>query len=175
MYPYLCIVFFIVLDLRLTRLGYSGIPFFVPFCEVVEIRNGVFPYSSPFEEVSFAPFSLFLSCCTSRSLFVKNPFGLEPKSAVLVEFFAVLVENSKRLADFHLSGGDFSGGMADSGRRLETKRKWGGSGVAKHIVCFYVVCGHLSGCFSGRISYFCPVCKAVAERHHRVCRWQTSV
>ena len=25
--PYLCIVFFIVLDLRLTRLGYSGIPF----------------------------------------------------------------------------------------------------------------------------------------------------
>ena len=27
--PYLCIVFFIVLDLRLTRLGYSGIPFFV--------------------------------------------------------------------------------------------------------------------------------------------------
>ena len=25
---YLCIVFFIVLDLRLTRLGYSGIPFF---------------------------------------------------------------------------------------------------------------------------------------------------
>ena len=28
--PYFCIVFFIVLDLRLTRLGYSGIPFFVP-------------------------------------------------------------------------------------------------------------------------------------------------
>ena len=28
--PYLCIVFFIVLDLRLTRLGYSGIPFFLP-------------------------------------------------------------------------------------------------------------------------------------------------
>ena len=27
--PYLCIVFFIVLDLRLTRLGYSGIPFFL--------------------------------------------------------------------------------------------------------------------------------------------------
>ena len=27
--PYLCNVFFIVLDLRLTRLGYSGIPFFV--------------------------------------------------------------------------------------------------------------------------------------------------
>ncbi len=26
---YLCIVFFIVLDLRLTRLGYSGIPFFI--------------------------------------------------------------------------------------------------------------------------------------------------
>lgn len=26
--PYLCNVFFIVLDLRLTRLGYSGIPFF---------------------------------------------------------------------------------------------------------------------------------------------------
>ena len=26
---YLCIVFFIVLDLRLTRLGYSGIPFFM--------------------------------------------------------------------------------------------------------------------------------------------------
>ena len=28
--PYLCNVFFIVLDLRLTRLGYSGIPFFLP-------------------------------------------------------------------------------------------------------------------------------------------------
>ena len=28
--PYFCIVFFIVLDLRLTRLGYSGIPFFMP-------------------------------------------------------------------------------------------------------------------------------------------------
>ena len=27
--PYLCTVFFIVLDLRLTRLGYSGIPFFL--------------------------------------------------------------------------------------------------------------------------------------------------
>ena len=26
--PYLCIVFFIVLDLRLTRLGLSGAPFF---------------------------------------------------------------------------------------------------------------------------------------------------
>ena len=29
--PYLCIVFFIVLDLRLTRLGYGGIPFFMSF------------------------------------------------------------------------------------------------------------------------------------------------
>ena len=28
--PYFCTVFFIVLDLRLTRLGYSGIPFFMP-------------------------------------------------------------------------------------------------------------------------------------------------
>ena len=28
--PYFCIVFFIVLDLRLTRLGYGGIPFFMP-------------------------------------------------------------------------------------------------------------------------------------------------
>ena len=27
---YFCTVFFIVLDLRLTRLGYSGIPFFMP-------------------------------------------------------------------------------------------------------------------------------------------------
>ena len=27
---YLCIVFFIVLDLRLTRLEYSGTPFFMP-------------------------------------------------------------------------------------------------------------------------------------------------
>ena len=27
---YFCIVFFIVLDLRLTRLGYRGIPFFIP-------------------------------------------------------------------------------------------------------------------------------------------------
>ena len=31
--PYLCIVFFIVLDLRLTRLGYSGIPFFLPLLD----------------------------------------------------------------------------------------------------------------------------------------------
>ena len=31
---YLCNVFFIVLDLRLTRLGYSGIPFFCPFAEI---------------------------------------------------------------------------------------------------------------------------------------------
>ena len=30
-YTYICNVFFIVLDLRLTRLGYSGIPFFCPF------------------------------------------------------------------------------------------------------------------------------------------------
>ena len=29
---YLCIVFFIVLDLRLTRLEYSGTPFFVSVC-----------------------------------------------------------------------------------------------------------------------------------------------
>ena len=29
--PYLCIVFFIVLDLRLTRLGLSGAPFFFFF------------------------------------------------------------------------------------------------------------------------------------------------
>ena len=27
--PYFCTVFFIVLDVRLTRLGYSGIPFFI--------------------------------------------------------------------------------------------------------------------------------------------------
>ena len=32
--PYLCIVFFIVLDLRLTRLGYSGIPFFCAYTNV---------------------------------------------------------------------------------------------------------------------------------------------
>ena len=32
--PYLCIVFFIVLDLRLTRLGYSGIPFFCPYAKM---------------------------------------------------------------------------------------------------------------------------------------------
>ena len=32
--PYLCIVFFIVLDLRLTRLGYSGIPFFCAYTDV---------------------------------------------------------------------------------------------------------------------------------------------
>ena len=30
---YLCNVFFIVLDLRLTRLGYSGIPFFMPISQ----------------------------------------------------------------------------------------------------------------------------------------------
>ena len=37
--PYLCIVFFIVLDLRLTRLGYSGIPFFLPY--TLEWSNAV--------------------------------------------------------------------------------------------------------------------------------------
>ena len=31
--PYLCNVFFIVLDLRLTRLGYSGIPFFLSYSQ----------------------------------------------------------------------------------------------------------------------------------------------
>ena len=30
---YLCNVFFIVLDLRLTRLGLGGAPFFLPFIE----------------------------------------------------------------------------------------------------------------------------------------------
>ena len=32
-YTYICNVFFIVLDLRLTRSGYRGIPFFLPFCQ----------------------------------------------------------------------------------------------------------------------------------------------
>lgn len=31
---YLCVVFFIVLDLGLTRLGYRGIPFFMPFRKI---------------------------------------------------------------------------------------------------------------------------------------------
>ena len=30
-YSYLCNVFFIVLDLRLTKVEYSGTPFFMPF------------------------------------------------------------------------------------------------------------------------------------------------
>ena len=37
--PYLCIVFFIVLDLRLTRLGYSGIPFFCPYAKMPPLRE----------------------------------------------------------------------------------------------------------------------------------------
>ena len=37
--PYLCIVFFIVLDLRLTRLGYSGIPFFLSLCQDAPLRE----------------------------------------------------------------------------------------------------------------------------------------
>ena len=39
---YLCIVFFIVLELRLTRLGYSGIPFFLPY--TLEWSNAVNVY-----------------------------------------------------------------------------------------------------------------------------------
>ena len=40
---YLCIVFFIVLDLRLIkRLGFSGIPFFMPVC-LVTLKHG-FPH-----------------------------------------------------------------------------------------------------------------------------------
>ena len=38
--PYLCIVFFIVLDLRLTRLGYSGIPFFLSLCQDAPLCEG---------------------------------------------------------------------------------------------------------------------------------------
>ena len=37
--PYLCIVFFIVLDLRLTRLGYSGIPFFLSLRQDALLRE----------------------------------------------------------------------------------------------------------------------------------------
>ena len=37
--PYLCIVFFIVLDLRLTRLGYSGIPFFLSLRQDAPLRE----------------------------------------------------------------------------------------------------------------------------------------
>ena len=41
---YLCNVFFIVLDLRLTRLGYSGIPFFLSlYARVFKIHN-IFMY-----------------------------------------------------------------------------------------------------------------------------------
>ena len=39
---YLCNVFFIVLDLRLTRLGYSGIPFFLLY--TLEWSNAVNVY-----------------------------------------------------------------------------------------------------------------------------------
>ena len=46
--PYLCIVFFIVLDLRLTRLGYSGIPFFLPLLEGLSVA------------------ALFVGCGTNR-------------------------------------------------------------------------------------------------------------
>ena len=35
---YLCIVFFIVLDLRLTRLEYSGTPFFVLIYKILKIK-----------------------------------------------------------------------------------------------------------------------------------------
>ena len=56
--PYLCIVFFIVLDLRLTRLGYSGIPFFfaltrleflefLGFLEFLEILESLAPLEMP--------------------------------------------------------------------------------------------------------------------------------
>ena len=39
---YLCNVFFIVLDLRLTRLGYSGIPFFFALFGGEETLEGTF-------------------------------------------------------------------------------------------------------------------------------------
>ncbi|MBQ5834628.1 MAG: hypothetical protein IIW37_01070 [Bacteroidaceae bacterium] len=39
---------------------------------------------------------------------LKIPMGFSRKSAVLAEFFAVLVENSKRLADFCLFGRQIS-------------------------------------------------------------------
>ena len=44
--PYLCNVFFIVLDLRLTRLGYSGIPFFCPFRRKTMRHSFFLPLSS---------------------------------------------------------------------------------------------------------------------------------
>ena len=53
--PYLCIVFFIVLDLRLTRLGYSGIPFFLPLPEgllVAALIDLIFIDSLPFENIT---------------------------------------------------------------------------------------------------------------------------
>ena len=42
---YLCNVFFIVLDLRLTRLGYSGIPFFFPFRRKTMRHSFFLPFS----------------------------------------------------------------------------------------------------------------------------------
>ena len=44
---YLCNVFFIVLDLRLTRLGLSGAPFFMPNCKWVTRCQLTIYYASP--------------------------------------------------------------------------------------------------------------------------------
>ena len=37
--PYLCNVFFIVLDLRLTKVEYSGTPFFLPNLNISSIKQ----------------------------------------------------------------------------------------------------------------------------------------
>ena len=66
---YLCNVFFIVLDLRLTRLGYSGIPFFVPYWLLQRVifgilqrfnRNNPRGYLYNLVWSSFPPFLVFL-------------------------------------------------------------------------------------------------------------------
>ena len=79
---YLCIVFFIVLDLRLTRLGYSGIPFFLPLC-FVAMRRGV---------------------CRSLILFFASPYWMcstgKPEGANVQSIFLfVRAERSTRRAE----------------------------------------------------------------------------
>ena len=60
--PYLCIVFFIVLDLRLTRLGYSGIPFFLPLLEG-NSRISRFSRISRISSSSRNALAFSLECC----------------------------------------------------------------------------------------------------------------
>ena len=65
--PYLCIVFFIVLDLRLTRLGYSGIPFFLLIRHITRVEARC--YVSYISLQSELPIVKLL---TARLLFLKK-------------------------------------------------------------------------------------------------------